>query len=971
VRAKGIFSGLGEKLGIKPGDLTTRYYRKQVAEVNRFEDTMVKLSNDQLRAKTEEFRERLKRGETEDDLLCEAFAVVREASKRVLGLRPFDSQLIGGMVLHDGKIAEMKTGEGKTLVAALPAYLNALSGKGAHVVTVNDYLAKRDAENIGQVHKALGMTVGIIQSGMTPEQRRVEYACDITYATNSEIGFDYLRDNLAQTKDDLVLRDFNFCVIDEADSILIDEARTPLIISGPADEPSDRYATAARLASILIRDVHYTIDEKKKEATLTEDGLDAAEEVLQIKNLDGEGYSPYITLALKAKELFLRDKEYIVKDGEILIVDEFTGRTMPGRRWSGGQHQAIEAKEGVKIQRETTTIASITYQNLFRGYGTLSGMTGTGDTEAGEFFEIYDMFVNVVPTNRPNRRKDYDDAVYASNDYKFRAVVNEVQALHESGRPILVGTTSVDASEAISQELKLEGINHEVLNAKPDNIERESEIIAQSGRKGAVTIATNMAGRGTDILLGGNADFMARIRIKEELMPMLVNLTDGIDRVRPLTNETWKVKTEGLYPCELSDRALRMVKNATQAAVRAWGKQKLSEIDAETKLSEAFEKGPLDEKALIKIRQAFQAVEAEFKRITNEEKREVVALGGLHVIGTERHESRRIDNQLRGRSGRQGDPGSTRFFLGLDDPLFRIFGGDKIKNFMVQMDIDDRPLDGKLVKGSLDEAQEQVESYFFGMRKTLFDYDVVLSTQRESLYENRRMVLIAEDVTPVMVKCAEALVDDVMDAHIRSSTSKGNMIPLLARVGNVLRQFVPQLRDVTGRSLYEDFDGSLERIRDHLKFRVVEAYFEKFAGVEQQAPGCANEAQRYIFLQNLDRKWKNHLKDLEEIRNSVQNQMYAQRDPLVEYKIAASDRFEVLVRELKRDAIFSWLKFTPPPNLYEALRVQPPTADPKQDEDEDQSVESKIRAAARASREMRSREKERAEAQKEKEELPM
>jgi len=926
VKVHGFMARVKETFKIDPSELTLEFYKRKVGTVNSLEPALRALTDDELRQKTEEFRVRLKRGETEDDILPEAFAVVREASRRVLGLRHFDSQIIGGMVLHDGKIAEMKTGEGKTLVAALPAYLNALSGKGSHVVTVNDYLAKRDAENIGQVHKALGLTVGIIQAGMTPEARREAYGCDITYATNAEIGFDYLRDNLAQTKNELVMREFNFCVIDEADSILIDEARTPLIISGPADEPSDRYQTAAKLVSVLVRDVHYEIDEKKKSATLTDEGYDAAEEVLGIQSLDDEGWGKFITLALKAKELFQRNIGYIVKNDEVIIVDEFTGRTMPGRRWSGGQHQAIEAKEQVTIQRETITIASITYQNLFRGYNILSGMTGTGDTEAGEFFEIYDMDVNVVPTNRKSLRNDLADVVYTSPYYKWDAVVREISALHNSGRPILVGTTSVEASEELSELLKEEGIAHEVLNARPDNIERESEIVAQSGRKNAVTIATNMAGRGTDILLGGNADYMARLRLREDLLPVMVDFSDdSVLRRRPLSPDYWRVTKRSLFPCELSQKTLDKIQYAMDMATKAYGYRQLSELDAESKLSEAYEKGPIEDPALLAIRNAFTDVEMEYKAITSQEKEEVKALGGLHVIGTERHESRRIDNQLRGRAGRQGDPGSTRFFLSLEDQLFRIFGGDKIKNFMESMDIADRPLESGIVKNSLDEAQQRVESYFFGIRKSLFDYDVVLSTQRAAYYQNRRNVLRSKDMVPRMMDTIETVVDEVIDKHLAPSTPKGRWLPLLARIGNELRNFSPaKLRDMTAKTILELCDYDHDTIRAYIRYRVVEAYWSKMVEIERAAPECSDEAQRYIYLQSMDNLWKEHLKNMEELTNDVQFQIAAQRDPLVEYKILGNKLFDTLISDLRRNVVYAWLNFNPPPNLREVLLIDDP-----------------------------------------------
>jgi len=893
---------------------------------------MRRLNNEELKAKTDEFRRRLSQGETEDDLLPEAFAVVREASRRVLGLRPFDSQLIGGMVLNDGRIAEMKTGEGKTLVAALPSYLNAISGKGAHVVTVNDYLAKRDAENIGQIHKALGLSVGIIQAGMTPIQRRAAYGCDITYATNSEIGFDYLRDNLAQTEDDLVMRGFNFCVIDEADSILIDEARTPLIISGPAEPASERYQIAKKLADALVRDIHYEVDEKKKSATLSDDGYDAAAEVLRVTNIEEEGWGQYITTAIKAKDLFQRNIDYIVKDNEVIIVDEFTGRTMPGRRWSNGQHQAIEAKENVDIQRETITIASITYQNLFRGYNKLSGMTGTGDTEAGEFYEIYDMSVSVVPTNKPNLRKDFDDVVFTGEPYKVEAIVKEVDALHGSGRPILVGTTSVQASETLSQQLREEGVKHEVLNARPENIERESEIIAQSGRKGAVTIATNMAGRGTDILLGGNPEYMARLKVREKIMPLIVNLNDGIDRIRPLTPNSWKVLTKDLFPCNLTTATAEELESVAKLAMSKWGLRELTELEAEDRLSAAFEKGPLEDEVLVALREVFNKVEGEYKAITSKEKREVVALGGLHVIGTERHESRRIDNQLRGRAGRQGDPGSTRFFLSLDDQLFRLFGGDKIKNFMQQMNIDDRPLESGLVKNSLDDAQEKVEGYFFNIRKTLFEYDVVVSGQRRNYYENRRQLLVAKEIEPFLIRCAEAVVDEVIDQTLARDTPKGLWIPLLARIGNKLRTFSPTaFRDVTGKGLWQICDGDHDILRNFLRYRAIKAYWDKVAEVNEKAPGCAAEAQRYIFLQSMDKKWQDHLAIMEELNEGVQFSISAERDPLVEYKIMGSNLYRDLFKDLRQNVFFAWCNFDPPPNLAEALRVNGTSVGDQQD----------------------------------------
>ncbi len=637
-----------------PGEKTRQKYQERVDAINALESSVVNLSDEELREKTAEFQRRVRAGETLDELLVETFAVVREASKRVLGLRPFDVQLIGGMILHEGQIAEMRTGEGKTLVATLPSYLNALSGKGVHVVTVNDYLARRDSEWVGQVHRFLGLDVGLVQQGLSEKQRKAAYASDITYVTNSELGFDYLRDNLAQDPDELVLRPasgFNFCVIDEVDSILIDEARTPLIISGSAEKPSEKYIKADKISGVLVKDVHYTVDEKQRNVLLTEEGYEAAEDVLQVADLydPREQWASFLINAIKAKELFLKDVSYITKGGEVVIVDEFTGRTMPGRRWSDGLHQAIEAKEGVEIQNESVTLASISYQNLFRTYPKLGGMTGTAQTESAEFANIYDLAVTVVPTNRTVSRTDNPDVVFKTETGKWNAVVQEISRMHTTGRPVLVGTTSVERSEIVCNLLEQAGIPFEVLNAKPENVERESEIVAQSGRKGAVTIATNMAGRGTDILLGGNPEFMARLKMREMLMPKVVNLVDEEDgprRLRPLTINSWNVSPK-LYPCSVSDEGAKLANEAVDAAVASWGAGQLAELDAEERLAFACEKAPTDDPVVQKIRAAFLRIEADFKKVTDEEKVEVQELGGLHVVGTERHESRRIDNQVR------------------------------------------------------------------------------------------------------------------------------------------------------------------------------------------------------------------------------------------------------------------------------------------------------------------------------------
>eukprot|EP00873_Tetraselmis_striata_P021503 jgi/Tetstr1/441767/TSEL_003131.t1 len=765
LRVSAVLGGLKKFLGRDPAEKTKKAYQPVVDKVNALAGAMAALDNDGLRAKTAELQKRAREGESLDALLPEAFALVREASDRVLGLRPFDTQLVGGAVLHSGRIAEMRTGEGKTLVAVLPAFLNALAGKGVHVVTVNDYLARRDSEWVGQVHRFLGLKVGLIQGGFTETQRREAYLCDVTYVTNSELGFDYLRDNLAQSKDELVLREFNFCVIDEVDSILIDEARTPLIISGQAEAPGPKYYKAAKIAAAFAKDVHYTVDEKQKNAVLTEDGYEAAEDILQVSDLydPREQWASYVINALKAKELQLKDVNYIVKGEEVIIVDEFTGRTMQGRRWGEGLHQAIEAKEGLPIQNETVTLASISYQNFFRSFPKLAGMTGTALTEQEEFKTIYRLEVQAVPPNRTVMREDNTDVVMRTEEGKWKSVVTEIVRMHKKGRPVLVGTTSVEKSELVGQLLREEGIDFELLNAKPENVERESEIVAQSGRAGAVTIATNMAGRGTDILLGGNPEFMARLKMREMLLPATVSLVDLEKGAKG--PEKWKVR-DGLYPAELSAEAKSLVQEAVDAAVAAWGERQLTELEAEDRLSVACEKAPTEDATLQKLRGAFERVEAEYKAVTDEEKKKVVELGGLHVVGTERHESRRIDNQLRGRAGRQGDPGSTRYFLSLEDNLFRIFGGDRIQNLMSAFRVDDLPIESDMLTKSLDEAQRKVEAYFFDIRKQLNDYDEVLNTQRQKVYSDRRRALVSSSLEAVMVEYAEKTVDDILEANV-------------------------------------------------------------------------------------------------------------------------------------------------------------------------------------------------------------
>ncbi|KAL3517343.1 hypothetical protein ACH5RR_019932 [Cinchona calisaya] len=906
----GLLGGIFK--GSDTGEATRKQYADTIALINRMEAQMSSLSDSQLREKTSLLQQRARGSGVDsslDSLLPEAFAVVREASKRVLGLRPFDVQLIGGMVLHKGEIAEMRTGEGKTLVAILPAYLNALTGKGVHVVTVNDYLARRDCEWVGQIPRFLGLTVGLIQQNMTSEQRRENYSCDITYVTNSELGFDYLRDNL--NVDELVLRGFNYCVIDEVDSILIDEARTPLIISGPAEKPSDRYYKAAKIAAAFERDIHYTVDEKQKTILLTEQGYADAEEILDVKDLydPREQWASYILNAIKAKELFLRDVNYIIRNKEVLIVDEFTGRVMQGRRWSDGLHQAVEAKEGLPIQNETVTLASISYQNFFLQFPKLCGMTGTAATESTEFESIYKLKVTIVPTNKPMIRKDESDVVFRASNGKWRAVVVEISRMNKTGRPVLVGTTSVEQSDALSEQLHEAGIPHEVLNAKPENVEREAEIVAQSGRLGAVTIATNMAGRGTDIILGGNAEFMARLKLREILMPRVVKPSEGVfvSVKKPPTKKIWKVN-ENLFPCTLSKENTALAEEAVQLAVKTWGQRSLSELEAEERLSYSCEKGPVQDEVVAKLRSAFLEIVKEYKVYTEEEREKVVSAGGLHVVGTERHESRRIDNQLRGRSGRQGDPGSSRFFLSLEDNIFRIFGGDRIQGLMRAFRVEDLPIESKMLTKALDEAQRKVENYFFDIRKQLFEYDEVLNSQRDRIYTERRRALESEDLQSLLIEYAELTMDDILEANIGSDAPKESwdLEKLIAK----LQQYCYLLNDLTSDSLATKCTN-YEKLRDYLRLWGTEAYLKKRAIMEEQAPGLMKEAEKFLMLSNIDRLWKEHLQALKFVQQAVGLRGYAQRDPLIEYKLEGYNLFIEMMAQIRRNVIYSIYQFQP------------------------------------------------------------
>ncbi|XP_020255016.1 protein translocase subunit SECA1, chloroplastic [Asparagus officinalis] len=913
LRVEAALGGLlgGIFRGNDTGESTRQKYADSVASINRLEPEMASLSDLELRERTARLKERAQNGETLDSLLAEAFAVVREGSKRVLGLRPFDVQLIGGMVLHKGEIAEMRTGEGKTLVAILPAYLNALTGKGVHIVTVNDYLARRDCEWVGQVPRFLGLQVGLIQQNMSSEQRRENYLCDITYVTNSELGFDYLRDNLATSVDELVLRGFNYCVIDEVDSILIDEARTPLIISGLADKPSDRYYKAAKIAAAFERDLHYTVDEKQKTVLLTEQGYEDAEEILDVKDLydPREQWASFVLNAIKAKELFLRDVNYIVRAKEVLIVDEFTGRVMQGRRWSDGLHQAVEAKEGLPIQNETVTLASISYQNFFLQFPKLCGMTGTAATESTEFESIYKLKVTIVPTNKPMIRKDESDVVFRATTGKWRAVVVEISRMNKTGRPVLVGTTSVEQSDSLSEQLRDAGIPHEVLNAKPENVEREAEIVAQSGRLGAVTIATNMAGRGTDIILGGNAEFIARLKLREMLMPRVVKPIEGtfvsVKKLPP--KKTWQVN-ETLFPCNLSKDTVALAKAAVDSAAETWGQRSLTELEAEERLSYSCEKGPIKDEVISKLRDAFKKMVDEYKVYTEEERKKVVSAGGLHVVGTERHESRRIDNQLRGRSGRQGDPGSSRFFLSLEDNIFRIFGGDRVQGLMRAFRVEDLPIESKMLTKALDEAQRKVENYFFDIRKQLFEFDEVLNSQRDRVYTERRRALESDNLQSLIVEYAELTMDDILEANVGPDVPKESwdLDKLIAK----LQQYCYLLSDLTPELLRSKC-STYEDLRDYLRYRGREAYFQKSEVVEKEAPGLMKEAERFLVLSNIDRLWKEHLQALKFVQQAVGLRGYAQRDPLIEYKLEGYNLFLEMMAQIRRNVIYSIYQFKP------------------------------------------------------------
>ena len=872
-----------------------------------------------------------------DELLPQAFAVVREAGKRVLGMRHFDVQLIGGMVLHGGQIAEMKTGEGKTLVATLPAYLNALTGRGVHVVTVNDYLARRDAEWMGQIHRFLGLSVGLIQQDMAPAERRRNYGCDITYATNSELGFDYLRDNMANDIAEVVQRDFNYCVIDEVDSILIDEARTPLIISGQVERPQEKYRQASAIANQLERAAEmgkdgidpegdYEVDEKQRNVTLTDEGFGKAEQLLGVTDLynPADPWAHFVNNALKAKELFVKDVNYIVRAGDAVIVDEFTGRVMPGRRWSDGLHQAIEAKEQLEIQPETQTLASITYQNFFLLYPRLAGMTGTAKTEEVEFEKTYKLEVTIVPTNRPRSRGDWTDQVYKSEPAKWRAVALETAEIHKIGRPVLVGTTSVEKSELLSALLAEQQVPHNLLNAKPENVEREAEIVAQAGRFGAVTIATNMAGRGTDIILGGNSDYMARLKLREVLLPRLVRPEEGHKPPIPLQRQLEggggfgdvsasssapsEARAMGnLYPCNLSPETDEALVALVRQLVSSWGDRALTVLQLEDRIALAAEKAPTDDPQIQALRDLIATVKAEYDAVVRREDAQVREAGGLHVIGTERHESRRVDNQLRGRAGRQGDPGSTRFFLSLEDNLLRIFGGERVAGLMNAFRVEeDMPIESGMLTRSLEGAQKKVETYYYDIRKQVFEYDEVMNNQRKAVYAERRRVLEGRELKQQVIGYGERTIDDIVEAYVNPDLPPEEWD--LDRLVQKVQEFVYLLEDLSP----DQVRGlTMEELKAFLQEQMRNAYDIKEGQVEQLRPGLMREAERYFILQQIDTLWREHLQAMDSLRESVGLRGYGQKDPLIEYKNEGYDMFLEMMTQMRRNVIYSMFMFQP------------------------------------------------------------
>ena len=820
-------------------DAQLKKLERTVDAVEALEGEYRKLTDAQLKAKTGEFRARLQKGETEDDILPEAFATVREAADRVLGMRHYRVQLIGGLVLHQGRIAEMKTGEGKTLVATLPAYLNALSGQGVHIVTVNDYLARRDSEWMGKVHRFLGLTVGLIVHDLSPDERRAAYACDITYGTNNELGFDYLRDNMVIRQQNLVQRGHHYAIVDEVDSILIDEARTPLIISGQGDKSTILYEKADAVVRAMKRDVHFEVDEKKKSVALTDEGAVKVETAFGIDNLNDPENSElnhHINCALRAHALMKRDVDYVVQNGQVVIVDEFTGRLMIGRRYSEGLHQAIEAKEHVKVKRESKTLATITFQNYFRMYGKLAGMTGTAKTEEAEFQGIYALDVVEIPTNKPNVRKDLDDMVYKTKNAKFAAVLAAIEEHHKQGQPVLVGTVTVETSEMLADLLRRRGIPHEVLNAK--NHAKEAEIVAQAGHFGAVTIATNMAGRGTDILLGGNPEFLARRAMRQ----------NG-------------------YEDDLIEAAIG---------------------HADT-----------SDEAILEARETYQALYKSFKTDTDQEHERVLKTGGLHIIGTERHESRRIDNQLRGRAGRQGDPGSTQFFLSLEDDLLRLFGSERIGAMVSRLGLrDDEALQAGLLTKQIESAQKRIEGRNFEIRKNVLEYDNVMNRQREVIYRQRRRVLMGENVRENIVGMACKLIDAAVARYCASEDGEDFDYAQLARYLETLCVHPGCVEQNKRLVDEEDKAAFVEALKADAR-----AFYDERETLLSEIGVDMREFERVMLLGAVDNRWMDHIDAMDQLRDGIGFRAYGGKNPVTEYQIEAGYMFEELNHLIREDTV--------------------------------------------------------------------
>ena len=908
--AKYIMSALTKIFGTH-SDRELKRITPLVDKVESYRDGMKALSDEELRGKTKEYKERLEKGETLDDLLPEAYATVREAASRVLGMEHYRVQIIGGIILHQGRIAEMKTGEGKTLVSTLPAYLNALEGKGVYIVTVNDYLAKRDSEWMGKVHEFLGLTVGVVLNDMSNDERRDAYNCDITYITNNELGFDYLRDNMVVYKASMVQRGHAYAIVDEVDSILIDEARTPLIISGKGEDSSVMYKRADDFAKTLKKSVivelddkveadeqvdgDYVVDEKHKTCTLTESGVKKAEAWFNVENLadaDNMTLRHYIDGAIKARGVMHRDTDYIVKDGEVIIVDEFTGRLMYGRRFNDGLHQAIEAKEGVTVAAESKTLASITFQNYFRMYKKLGGMTGTASTEADEFSEIYGLQIVSIPTNKPRARKDLPDSVYKTVNGKYNAVIEQVAECHAKGQPVLVGTVSVEKSEALSKLLKKKGIEHNVLNAKQH--EREAEIVAQAGKQGAVTIATNMAGRGTDIMLGGNVTYMATAALKKELSKELTaNLAELKDAYE---HEKARAKASGTE-----------LPTPPEAGIDAKLEMLMTECDGHAETEDA---------EILHARKRFEELCEEFAPEVKREAEIVRNAGGLFIIGTERHESRRIDNQLRGRAGRQGDPGASRFFLSLEDDLMRIFGGDRVQNLMDSLGLDeDVPIENKLITNTIESAQKKLEASNFAIRKQVLQYDDVMNQQREIIYKQRQMVLDGEDISGKLHEMMRQAIDDACTNYLNGETADD------WDFAGLRRHFMNWL------CLPTDFNYTTEQLGDLTKEGIADELYKRGMDIltakeKRYGAKTMRELERICLLRNVDSKWMEHIDNMDQLKQGMGLRGYGQHDPVVEYRIEGFAMFDEMIASIREDAVHMLL----------TIEIRQQNAEPKREQ---------------------------------------